>query len=83
MRSLLLTSVVVLLLSSIAHAELDVEQVKGAVKTCVEATNALGGRSDAFYNPATQAVHIGVATPMWKFNFDKCMTERGFPPGPR
>jgi hypothetical protein len=84
MRSLIFLCVATLVLSGTARAEPNVEQIKMAMKACVEAVNAGGGlHSDAYYNPAAQAVHIGVATPTWKFKFNKCMAERSFPLDPR
>jgi hypothetical protein len=68
-----------LMIATPALSQPNVQQINEPVKACVEAVNAGGGfQSDAYYNPALQGVHIGVATPMWTFKFDKCMAERGF-----
>jgi hypothetical protein len=81
MRVLIFLGVATLVLSGTARAEQNDEPIKAAVKACVEAVNASGrgGHSDAYYNPAAHGVHISVATPIWTFEFDKCMAERGFP----
>jgi hypothetical protein len=76
--SRMLISGVVIIIATPALSQ-NVEQMNAAVKACVEAVNAGGGfQSDAYYNPALHGVQIGVATPMWTFNFNKCMAERGF-----